>query len=207
MFVGVGVRWHLDTAPQPGGVAQNMPEGPGDRAGGHQVAERQQAAADRDRNEHPVAVLPVAHVVDDVTTTLATMGSAQRATPPATPDQPSEWIVCQVIRIGRAESTPSHGHDLLRQGWPAWWMGRIQVIERRDIDGTVTVDIDRAPVFADGSPLDAFGYLPTFSDFPADFPAPVRRLKGGDVWDVREVQEWVRRTGRYPNEEPRDEPK
>ena len=30
------------------------------------------------------------------------------------------------------------------------------------------VDIDRAPVFADGSPLYAFGYLPTFSDFPAN---------------------------------------
>lgn len=31
-----------------------------------------------------------------------------------------------------------------------------------------------------------------------DFPAPVRRLKTGDVWDVREVRAWAERTGRYP---------
>jgi hypothetical protein len=31
----------------------------------------------------------------------------------------------------------------------------------------------------------------------ADFPAPVRRLKTGDVWDAREVLAWATRTGRY----------
>lgn len=29
-----------------------------------------------------------------------------------------------------------------------------------------------------------------------DFPTPVRRLKHGDVWDVREVKEWAERTNR-----------
>jgi hypothetical protein len=47
-------------------------------------------------------------------------------------------------------------------------MGWLQIIERRDVDGTVTTDVDLAPVFADGSPLYAFGYLPTFSDFSAN---------------------------------------
>lgn len=31
-----------------------------------------------------------------------------------------------------------------------------------------------------------------------DFPAPVRRLKSGDVWDAREVLAWAKKTGRYP---------
>lgn len=31
-----------------------------------------------------------------------------------------------------------------------------------------------------------------------DFPGPFRRLKSGDVWDVRDVIDWARRTGRYP---------
>lgn len=31
-----------------------------------------------------------------------------------------------------------------------------------------------------------------------DFPAPVRRLKTGDIWDIREVRTWAERTGRYP---------
>lgn len=30
----------------------------------------------------------------------------------------------------------------------------------------------------------------------ADFPRPVRRLKSGDVWDVRDVQAWAVATGR-----------
>lgn len=30
----------------------------------------------------------------------------------------------------------------------------------------------------------------------ADFPAPVRRLKSGDIWDVREVRRWAQKTGR-----------
>jgi len=51
---------------------------------------------------------------------------------------------------------------------PRAWMGWVQVIERRDVKGTVTIDVDTAPVFATGSPLYAFGYLPTFSDFPAN---------------------------------------
>jgi hypothetical protein len=29
-----------------------------------------------------------------------------------------------------------------------------------------------------------------------DFPAPIRRLKSGDIWDVREVQSWAVSTGR-----------
>lgn len=29
-----------------------------------------------------------------------------------------------------------------------------------------------------------------------DFPPPVRRLKSGDLWDVREVRAWALRTGR-----------
>lgn len=31
-----------------------------------------------------------------------------------------------------------------------------------------------------------------------EFPAPVRRLRHGDVWDVREVRAWAERTGRFP---------
>lgn len=31
-----------------------------------------------------------------------------------------------------------------------------------------------------------------------DFPLPVRRLKSGDIWDVREVRSWAEQTGRYP---------
>ncbi len=33
----------------------------------------------------------------------------------------------------------------------------------------------------------------------ADFPAAVRRLKSGDIWDVREVRAWALATGRSPN--------
>lgn len=29
-----------------------------------------------------------------------------------------------------------------------------------------------------------------------DFPAPVRRLKSGDLWDIREVRRWAEQTGR-----------
>lgn len=29
-----------------------------------------------------------------------------------------------------------------------------------------------------------------------DFPAPVRRLKSGDLWDIREVRQWAEQTGR-----------
>ena len=32
----------------------------------------------------------------------------------------------------------------------------------------------------------------------SDFPSPVRRLKSGDIWDIREVRAWAQRTGRYP---------
>lgn len=31
-----------------------------------------------------------------------------------------------------------------------------------------------------------------------DFPPPVRRLKSGDVWDVRDVVDWAKKTHRYP---------
>lgn len=51
---------------------------------------------------------------------------------------------------------------------PRAWMGWVQVVERRDVDGTVVAEVDAAPVFAEGSPLYSFGYLPTFSDFPAN---------------------------------------
>lgn len=30
------------------------------------------------------------------------------------------------------------------------------------------------------------------------FPAPVRRLRSGDIWDKREVIAWATETGRYP---------
>jgi len=29
-----------------------------------------------------------------------------------------------------------------------------------------------------------------------DFPAPVRRLRSGDIWDKREIIEWAKATGR-----------
>lgn len=29
-----------------------------------------------------------------------------------------------------------------------------------------------------------------------DFPAPVRRLRSGDIWDKREIIAWARATGR-----------
>jgi hypothetical protein len=32
------------------------------------------------------------------------------------------------------------------------------------------------------------------------FPAPVRRLRSGDIWDRREVIAWATATGRYPSE-------
>ncbi|MGV7586329.1 hypothetical protein PJI74_01175 [Mycobacterium kansasii] len=32
----------------------------------------------------------------------------------------------------------------------------------------------------------------------AQFPAPVRRLRTGDIWDKREVIAWATATGRYP---------
>lgn len=38
-----------------------------------------------------------------------------------------------------------------------------------------------------------------------DFPAPIRRLRGIDLWDRREVLAWARRTGRYPRSEPRED--
>lgn len=31
----------------------------------------------------------------------------------------------------------------------------------------------------------------------AQFPAPVRRLRSGDIWDRREVIAWAAATGRY----------
>lgn len=36
-----------------------------------------------------------------------------------------------------------------------------------------------------------------------DFPTPVRRLKSGDVWDIREVRRWAEQTGRSFREDPR----
>lgn len=30
------------------------------------------------------------------------------------------------------------------------------------------------------------------------FPAPVRRLRSGDIWDRREIIVWATATGRYP---------
>ncbi len=32
----------------------------------------------------------------------------------------------------------------------------------------------------------------------ADFPKPIRVLTGANLWDVRDVEEWARRTGRWP---------
>jgi hypothetical protein len=29
-----------------------------------------------------------------------------------------------------------------------------------------------------------------------DFPTPVRKLRSGEIWDIREVQAWAVRTGR-----------
>jgi hypothetical protein len=36
------------------------------------------------------------------------------------------------------------------------------------------------------------------------FPTPIRRLRGIDLWDRREVLAWAERTGRYPRSEPGD---
>ncbi len=47
------------------------------------------------------------------------------------------------------------------------WMGWLQVIERHDDDGTVVSSVDVLP-FLEGVPLFTYGYLPTFSDFPAN---------------------------------------
>jgi predicted DNA-binding transcriptional regulator AlpA len=35
-----------------------------------------------------------------------------------------------------------------------------------------------------------------------DFPRPVRILKAGSVWDLRDVLEWAQRTGRNPGGHP-----
>jgi hypothetical protein len=51
---------------------------------------------------------------------------------------------------------------------PRAWMGWLQVIERHDDDGGVVADVDVADLFGGASPLYTFGYLPTFSDFPAN---------------------------------------
>lgn len=36
-----------------------------------------------------------------------------------------------------------------------------------------------------------------------DFPAPVRRLKSGDLWDIRDVRRWAELTGRSFREDHR----
>ena len=51
---------------------------------------------------------------------------------------------------------------------PRAWMGWLQVIERRDDDGTVTPDVDVPGFLGDASPIFSYGFLPTFSDFPAN---------------------------------------
>jgi hypothetical protein len=33
----------------------------------------------------------------------------------------------------------------------------------------------------------------------ADFPRPVRKLRLGEIWDLREVVVWAERTGRLPS--------
>jgi hypothetical protein len=37
-----------------------------------------------------------------------------------------------------------------------------------------------------------------------DFPTPIRRLRGIDLWDRRDVLAWAERTGRYPRSGPRE---
>ncbi len=32
----------------------------------------------------------------------------------------------------------------------------------------------------------------------SDFPSPVRKLRTGEIWDMREVVEWATRTDRIP---------
>ncbi len=32
----------------------------------------------------------------------------------------------------------------------------------------------------------------------ADFPKSIRRLRSGDLWDVRDITAWARATGRQP---------
>ncbi len=51
---------------------------------------------------------------------------------------------------------------------PRGWMGWVQVVERHDDDGSVLADVDVADLLGEHSPLYCFGYLPTFSDFPAN---------------------------------------
>lgn len=51
---------------------------------------------------------------------------------------------------------------------PRAWMGWLQLVERIDDDGTVTVEVDSLPLFGDASPLYTFGYAPAFADFPAN---------------------------------------
>lgn len=29
-----------------------------------------------------------------------------------------------------------------------------------------------------------------------DFPTPVRKLRSGEIWDIRDIVEWAERTGR-----------
>jgi hypothetical protein len=51
---------------------------------------------------------------------------------------------------------------------PRAWMGWLQVIRRHDDGGVLTESIDASPLFGAESPLYTFGYLPTFSDCPAN---------------------------------------
>lgn len=48
------------------------------------------------------------------------------------------------------------------------WMGWVQVIDRRDDDGAVVSGVDLADLLGGATPMYTFGYLPTFSDFPAN---------------------------------------
>lgn len=34
-----------------------------------------------------------------------------------------------------------------------------------------------------------------------EFPAPVRRLRSGDIWDRREIIAWATETGRYTGDD------
>lgn len=38
-----------------------------------------------------------------------------------------------------------------------------------------------------------------------DFPIPVRRLRSGDLWDIREVRFWAEKTGRTYRVDSHDE--
>lgn len=93
------------------------------------------------------------------------------------------------VAVGTNEDPEDLGHPLVAVGYdidlfrgypvvvatvsydgsgPRAWMGWVQLVERYDDDGRVVGSVDLADLLGGDNPFYTFGYLPTFSDFPAN---------------------------------------